>query len=297
MKIAIVTYSVVQGDGQGRVNYELAVAASRRGHKVVLLANDADVDLISRDGVAFSRLKSDGWPTALVREQIFAWNSTRQLHRRRNAFDLVIVNGFNTWAPADVNVVHFVHSFAHRALAHTSDWPGPRAWYRWLYSMLNAHWELEAFRRARTMVAVSEKVRDELELVGVSPESIHVIHNGVDTDEFRPGLVNRSSLGLPKGVLLGLFVGALRRPLKNLDGVLEALRHVPDLYLAVAGETAGSPYPRMAERLGMSARVLFLGFRPDIPDLMRAAMFSYCPLGTRPSPSPFLRRWPQGCLL
>jgi glycosyltransferase involved in cell wall biosynthesis len=49
------------------------------------------------------------------------------------------------------------------------------------------------------------------------------------------------------------------------------LPQVPSLHLAVAGSLEGSPYPAMAEALGLSARVHFLGFRRDMPALMRAA--------------------------
>ena len=218
MKLAIVTHTVVKGDGQGRVNYELATAASSRGHQVLLLANRADPDLTSRRGVTFNRLKTDGWPTALVSEQVFAWRSTQQLRRHRNALDLIVVNGFNTWEPADVNVVHFVHGSARRALAHMSYGYGPYAWYQWLYSGLNAYWERGAFRRAKTMVAVSEKIRDELVRIGVSQESIRVIHNGVDTEEFQPRTVSRNSLCIALGFLdsgLKVFGSTLPRPARR----------------------------------------------------------------------------------
>ena len=39
MKICIVTHNVIKGDGQGRVNYEVAKEAIRRGHYVTLLAS------------------------------------------------------------------------------------------------------------------------------------------------------------------------------------------------------------------------------------------------------------------
>ncbi len=58
---------------------------------------------------------------------------------------------------------------------------------------------------------------------------------------------------------------------KNLDTVLRAMRDVPALHLAVCGAVQGSPYPALAAKLGVSDRVHFLGFRRDMPDLMRAA--------------------------
>jgi glycosyltransferase involved in cell wall biosynthesis len=53
--------------------------------------------------------------------------------------------------------------------------------------------------------------------------------------------------------------------------MLEALQHVPGLHLAVAGQTDGSPFPALAEQLGVADRTHFLGFRADMPILMQAA--------------------------
>ncbi|PSP14578.1 MAG: glycosyl transferase, partial [Cyanobacteria bacterium SW_11_48_12] len=39
MKLGIVTHSVMKGEGQGRVNYEVAREAIRRGHHLALLAS------------------------------------------------------------------------------------------------------------------------------------------------------------------------------------------------------------------------------------------------------------------
>ena len=43
------------------------------------------------------------------------------------------------------------------------------------------------------------------------------------------------------------------------------------------GGTAGSPYPELARSLNLENRVHFLGFRQDVPDLMKAADFLVFP--------------------
>jgi glycosyltransferase involved in cell wall biosynthesis len=78
-------------------------------------------------------------------------------------------------------------------------------------------------------------------------------------------------LGLPEGVFLALFAGDIRTGRKNLDGVLRALVSVPDVHLAVAGRVAGSPWPALAQELGLAKRVHFLDFRTDLAHLMRAS--------------------------
>jgi glycosyltransferase involved in cell wall biosynthesis len=65
-------------------------------------------------------------------------------------------------------------------------------------------------------------------------------------------------------------VGEIQSTRKNLDTVLRALTEVPRLHLAVVGRDQESPYPQMATELGISDRVHFMGYRTDVPDLMRA---------------------------
>ena len=45
MKLCIVTHKVKKGDGQGRVNYEVAKEAIRRGHHLTLLASEIAPEL------------------------------------------------------------------------------------------------------------------------------------------------------------------------------------------------------------------------------------------------------------
>lgn len=272
MNIAIATHSVRSGSGQGRVNFEVARAAQKEGHRVFLVASDADPKLASAQNVTWIRIPVDNWPTRLLKDQVFAWRSTRWLDANATRLDVVLGNGCNTWFSPDFNAVHFVHSAWKESSVHTARVrSGPYAWYQWLYSTLNARWEKRALDDAGTVIAVSEQVKDELAEVGIRRDTIRVVHNGVDTSEFKPGPADRTELGLPDDVPLALFVGEIRTPRKNLDTVLDALDSVPSLHLAVVGRRDESPYPRMAKRLGVSDRVHFLGYRDDVPDLMRAA--------------------------
>jgi glycosyltransferase involved in cell wall biosynthesis len=142
--------------------------------------------------------------------------------------------------------------------------------YQWLYGFTGEWLERWSYHRARNIVAVSQQVRRELIESGVDGERVRVIPNGVDTEEFRPASGTEQISGLPRGKLV-LFIGDIKTPRKNLDTLLRAMVHVADATLVVAGEVAGSPYPRMATTLGLGGRVRFLGFRRDIPRLMRAA--------------------------
>jgi glycosyltransferase involved in cell wall biosynthesis len=213
-------------------------------------------------------------PIALVGNVIFARATRRWLEANANAFDIVMSNGCNTTYASDVSAVHFVHSAWLESPVHAAKvQSGLSAWYQRLYSTVQSWWEQRALRRVGSIIAVSGKVRDELITLGLPAKSIHVVHNGVDLDEFCPGPVDRLALGVPADVPLGLFAGGIGTPRKNLDSVLKAMTLVPEMHLAVLGPTDGSPYPELALRLGLDDRVHFLGFRQDVPDLMRAADF------------------------
>ncbi|WP_341525848.1 glycosyltransferase family 4 protein [Nostoc sp. UHCC 0302] len=271
MKLCIVTHKIKKGDGQGRVNYEVAKEAIRRGHHLTLLASEIAPELENHSQVNWISIPVQKYPTEFIRNFIFAQKSAEWLRKNRSSIDLVKVNGAITLAAADINAVHFVHSSWLRSPVHISrnrrDLYGL---YQWLFTALNARWEKQAFQKTQAVVAVSEKVAQELVNIGVPRSHIRVIVNGVDLQEFTPGVADRQKLGLPENVILALFAGDIRTPRKNLDTVLHALAKVPELNLVVVGNTEGSPFPQMAASLGLNERVHFVEYRRDIAEMMRA---------------------------
>lgn len=272
MRIAIVTHNVARGDGQGRVCLELVRHALAAGHAVVVLADRVDAEVTDL-GAAWVPVHPRPARPALLKGVSFSRRADRVLAELQPAPDVVIAHGaVLARARHDVNVAHFVHGAWARSPVHTARLRGGLyGAYQRLYTALNARWERDAFARAGVVVAVSERVRGELASIGVAPDRVRVIPNGVDPDEFRPGTESRTKLGLPEGVPLALFVGDIRTPLKNVGGVLEAVARVPGLHVAVAGGVEGSPAPAHAARLGLADRVHFLGYRRDVPALLRAA--------------------------
>lgn len=271
MKLGIVTHKIKKGDGQGRVNYEVVKEAISRGHHLTLLASEIAPELQDHNLVNWISIPVQKFPTELLRNFVFAIKSAALVKKYRSQIDLLKVNGAITMTNADVNAVHFVHSSWLRSPVHIArtrrDIYG---FYQWLFTVLNAYWEKQAFQKAKVIVAVSEKVAQELVNIGVPRSRIQVIVNGVDLQEFAPGVAERQKLGLPQDVNLALFAGDIRTSRKNLDTVLSALVKVPDLHLAVVGDTEGSPFPQLAASLGLNQRVHFLGYRRDIADIMRA---------------------------
>jgi glycosyltransferase involved in cell wall biosynthesis len=269
-RIALISHRFQQNDGQGRVNYEVVKAALERGYHVTILATSCAPDIAEHPRTRFVQIGNDRLPTELLRNIVFANGSARWLRKHRHELDLVQANGFVTWEPCDVVAAHFVHA----AWAKSSWYPfrslKPYALYQRLYTTLNCGWEKGAFLRARRVIAVSKPLVKELAEIGVDTARIEVVWNGVDTEQFHPGPGDRAAFGLPLDVPMGLFVGDIRTPRKNLDTVLHAMQSVPEMTLAVAGAVGRSPYPAMARALGVAERVYFLDKVTAMPLLMRS---------------------------
>jgi teichuronic acid biosynthesis glycosyltransferase TuaC len=123
----------------------------------------------------------------------------------------------------------------------------PRAWIRWVT------------RRAAALITVSGALRTALLGLGVPPERVTVLRNGVDLQLFAPrGRSDlRRQLRLERSTLLS--VGHLVEG-KGHDIVLEALPGLPDAELIVIGEGPQSTSLRAsAARLGVSDRVRWIG--------------------------------------
>ncbi|CAM3643499.1 glycosyltransferase [Cohnella lubricantis] len=280
MNICIVNHRFIKGDGQARVNYEIAKVMLEQGYRLTLVASDVAPELLDNASAKWIPIGVNGWPSQFVKNQIFALKSTFYLARARRQFDLILVNGFITWARSDINAVHFVHGSWLKSAAHPyRQKKNGFGLYQLLFTSVNAALEKIAFRRTKRLIAVSVKVKDELAGWGFD-KNVCVISNGVDPDEFYPRESSgdgSSRFGLPADVPVALFAGDIRSTRKNLDTVLKALRDVDGLHLAVAGATEGSPFLHLAEQLGVGERVHFLGFRKDIPNVMRQADFFVFP--------------------
>ncbi len=272
MKALLITPKIVRNDGQGRVNYEISRAALDAGIEMTFLVSRCAPEIANHPKARVVTYAHPWLPLELLRGMAFAVQSWFWLLRNRRTFDVVHTNGFTTWTKADINSVHFVHT-----AWRTSEWFPFRRWwnkpyfaYQVAYTRVYSWLERVAFRSSRKIVAVSNTVADELKRIGVPPGKVQVNFNGVDPTEFRPGQADRAAFGLPADVFLVLFSGDIKTPRKNVETVIRALSHAPDIHLAVAGVLEGSPYPELARTLGVQDRVHFLGFVKDMPNLMRS---------------------------
>jgi glycosyltransferase involved in cell wall biosynthesis len=142
-------------------------------------------------------------------------------------------------------------------------------------------WLLQTARSFKPyVIAISEAVAEQFEPVR-DRVRLRVIHNGIPLDKFCPGPPSpelQAQLGLAPDDEVVLVVGRLT-PWKGHQMLLEAMQSVlsqrPRARLLVAGTTTfwETTYSRelheQAERLAVGGRVQWLGFRDDVPELLR----------------------------
>ncbi len=154
------------------------------------------------------------------------------------------------------------------------------------YPVLGRHFAARARRRAYQaaerllnrvwpgpLLYASARVRREAVALGVAPRGLtRVIENGVEIGDAPGDPELRAALGPPGSLILG-SAGRLDDQ-KGLDVLLDALRLLgpkPDWSLWLAGDgPRRADLEARAARAGLSDRVRFLGFRGDVPALLRA---------------------------
>jgi glycosyltransferase involved in cell wall biosynthesis len=245
----------------------------------VSLACDANVSRIRKNTLHLS------WLSALpgiVRQ-------VRAIARRAAPFDVLFLNTQKALVLGALGKpLHRKKIVWHLHDIMSSDHFGPaqRLVVRWLARYAVDHVIANSQASAASLV----------ELAGYAPDAVPVVHNGVDIDEFRqvdaPDMGTlRRRFGLPEHVYLAGLFGRLA-PWKGQHVAIEALARIPDMHLVLVGsalfgeqryvETLHS----LAARLGVEDRLIFAGFRDDMPAWMKAVDII---LHTSTEPEPFGR--------
>ncbi len=161
-------------------------------------------------------------------------------------------------------------------------------------------WRL-AFRRASAIFAVSEPSRRSLSPLGLPEERIWILHNGIDTQRFRPDLDGqhvRQELAVPMGAPLILLPGRMR-PYKGQADLLRAVALLRDrgrdVTVALVGGDDSVSLPgsgplyrpqldTLTEELEIRDRVRFVDHRHDMPAVMVASDIVAVPSHDDPLP-------------
>lgn len=272
----LVSGDFVKSGGMDRANYALAAHLAARGDDLHLVAFRAAEDLLAHPNVTLHAVPKPlgsyliGAP--LLDRAGRRWGATIAGRGGR-----VVVNGGNClWG--DVNWVHHVHaSDAPQAFGG----PFRRAKMNLVYRRWAAE-ERRAVARARLVLTTCEKNRRDLvERLGVAEAKIRTVPYGIDADAFRPAEPEerpalRQRLGWAADRPVLTFVGSLASRRKGFDVLYHAWRSCAadpgwDAELVVIGGGAELPdWKARAAAEGLDHAIHFLGFRRDVPDLMRA---------------------------
>lgn len=142
-----------------------------------------------------------------------------------------------------------------------------RAAERWLH------------RRQHALIGNSRSVINELRKEGAGKDRLALIYNGVDTTaEVAEGAraAMRQSLGVDQQTLVLCIVANLI-PYKGHRDLFEALAsanaRLPEWRLLVVGrdDGIGRNLKELAARLGIDAKIMFIGSRPDVSELYAAS--------------------------
>jgi teichuronic acid biosynthesis glycosyltransferase TuaC len=134
-------------------------------------------------------------------------------------------------------------------------------------------WIAWAAAKADGLIAVSSGLRDRLINLGIPPERIRVLRNGVDLTLFRPGdrAAARRALGFtrPTVLAIGNLVALKRHRL-----MVETAALLPDIDLIIVGDgPERAAIEALAQARGIAERVHLLGRLPQerLPQIYSAA--------------------------
>jgi UDP-glucose:(heptosyl)LPS alpha-1,3-glucosyltransferase len=278
-ELTLVAHHVGPVGGMERVLSELALGLVERGCRVTVIAYECD--LPPEAGVTFHRVRGPSRPFVLSYPWFMLAGSLAVRRRRRG---LVMAVGAIVLNRVDLVSIHYCQQVG----------PATPSRSNWLFRLnvavsaqLGKLAERVCFRlnRARWIVCVSEGVADEIrEFFPAQAARTIAIPNGVDTDAFAPDSRRedaaelRSKLAMDDERLVAIFVGSEWQR-KGLEPAIGALAQAPEWDLLVVGNGDRERYEQLAERLGVAARVHWIGVSRDVAPLYQLADALVFPTG------------------
>jgi glycosyltransferase involved in cell wall biosynthesis len=241
-----------EGGGSEVYVERMATWLAARGHDVTIVCaahENAPADEV-RDGVRFRR--RGGWLTVYVRA--FMWLASRGGRHTDVVVD--VQNGLPFLSPLLRRrgrhiLVHHVHREQWQII-----YPGAKGRFGWWVES----WLSPRLYRGVPYVTVSESTRNELGELGVRPDRIAIIHNGIAVPH-PLDLGPRSAT--PRLCTVGRLVP--HKQIEHALHVVSVLRHeVADLHLDIVGDGWWlGPLRECAAALGVTDVVTFHGYLDD----------------------------------
>ncbi|SHK47530.1 glycosyltransferase [Thermocrinis minervae] len=132
---------------------------------------------------------------------------------------------------------------------------------------------------ASRVVCVSREVAKVMEEAGIPPERIRVINSAIDLEIFKPmeGLreIKRKELGLGMDRKVFINVANWNPPVKAQDMLIKVFSRLEckDCVLLLVGYDTDVHAKKIAKEYGVEDRVVGLGFRQDVNELLNASDF------------------------
>jgi len=289
MKIALIQPEYSPFGGVERQAALIMKELLLQGHEIHLFARQWELGESWMDGVNVHEIKVPNKPS-ILRIVAFAFLVKRRL--KDESFDVV-------------------HSFAKTVSQDVVSAGGgcAREWLRWkkkifgsalrraipfdsfsIKSHVDVMMEQQGYLKTPVIIAVSQRVKDEiLKNYDIPAERIKVVYYGVDLDRFHPRNVSpfrnefRASHGISEDELLLLFLGSgfTRKGLRSLIESLGILAHDQwkqrGFRLVVVGQGRRRRYQQLADSLGVSDKVIFVGPHEHPEQVCAAADLSVLP--------------------
>lgn len=230
--------------------------------KILLEKGHSCTAFVRRDGQLAKRLETAGIPIVTFRGRGRDPISLMSIRRELKRFDPDIIQ-FNDGQAMNSGPLASLGLPAVRIASRRVDFP-IRSVSRYKHGV-------------DLVFCVSEAIKEVCISSGIPGPMLRVVAEGVDPSRMEAGDRNkgRTSLEVSDDVPLLLTVARISLH-KGHEFLVEAMKGVaaerPDIVLALAGE--GDLFESVKQQvldLGLSGSIRFLGFRNDVPDLMKAA--------------------------
>jgi UDP-glucose:(heptosyl)LPS alpha-1,3-glucosyltransferase len=251
LRIAFVVHDYTRQVGQGRYVAELATRF-KRDHEVHVFANTFDEP--GAAGLTYHHVPA--WRSnALATIVSFALPATALVGRR---FDIIHAQGL-CGLRHNVTTAHFCQPGWDDAMRRAR---GRLTWRQRVSGAVITPLEQFALakRSTRRVIAVSQRVRDDLARYYGRREGVRVVYHGVDLGTFHPqnraryGAMVRADLGATSAECLALYVGDLQR---GASAAIRAVARVPGVKLVLVSGSKPDAELGLALAEGVADRVVF----------------------------------------